>query len=351
TALAQALSRDGLRENAIKEAYRELCKVLAGFSARYPEKLSAAEDDVRQMDGATLLVGVHGGEVIEAGSFAEVADDRAIEADYKAAGRRLTPELAKRYAERIADDEDDDSLLDAHITVGALGKMEGVAETLDKEADALAIQWFAEYRVAVKGLSDERRAAYDAIKGMAPQPQRIDPKRPHVRTEDTQDLDGNALATRCMHLMADHHGAFPIANLNRWEVQVLDRELGRKNCLGWYRNPSRPSADAVAVAWQDGQGNWRRMCPDFVFFHGDEENVRASIVDPHGIHLADALPKLRGMAAFAADYGSEFYRIEAVAEIADKLRVLDLKDAGVRAAVADAKDVEVLYRGNAAADY
>ncbi|HET7315622.1 DEAD/DEAH box helicase, partial [Salinisphaera sp.] len=105
TALAYALSRDGLRENAIKQAYDELCKVLAGFSARYPDKLAAAKDDVQQMDGATLLVGVHGGEVIEAGSFAEVADDRAIEADYKAAGRRLTPELAKRYAERIADDE------------------------------------------------------------------------------------------------------------------------------------------------------------------------------------------------------------------------------------------------------
>jgi type III restriction enzyme len=350
TALAQALSRDGLREEAIKQAYGELCKVLDGFAARYSDKLKAAKDDVQQMDGATLVVGVHGDEVIEAGSFAEVADDRAIEADYKAAGRKLTPELAKRYAEHIADDEDDDSLLDAHITVGALGKMEGVAETLDKEADALAVEWFAEYRVAIKGLSEERQAAYDAIKGMSPAPQRIDLKRPHVRTEETKDEKGNLLETRRLHLMADENGEFPIANLNKWEVKVLDREMGRKDCLGWYRNPSRPSADAVAVAWQDGQDgqqNWRRI----VFFHGYENDAKASMVDPHGIHLSDALPKLRGLADFAADYGAELHRIEAVAEIDETLRVLDLKDAQVRQSVHDAESAETLYRSKAAADY
>jgi type III restriction enzyme len=150
--------------------------------------------------------------------------------------------------------------------------------------------------------------------------------------------------------MADENGEFPIANLNKWEVKVLDREMGRKDCLGWYRNPSRPSADAVAVAWQDGQDgqqNWRRI----VFFHGYENDAKASMVDPHGIHLSDALPKLRGLADFAADYGAELHRIEAVAEIDETLRVLDRKDAQVRQSVHDAESAETLYRSKAAADY
>src|SRR5699024_1729487 len=42
TALAQALSRDELHENAVAEAYSELCKVIDGFAARYAELLETA---------------------------------------------------------------------------------------------------------------------------------------------------------------------------------------------------------------------------------------------------------------------------------------------------------------------
>ena len=172
-----------------------------------------------------------------------------------------------------------------------------------------------------------------------------------MRTEDTKDFDGNLLESRNLHLMADDNGAFPISSLNGWEVEVLDKELARDQCLGWYRNPFRPSIDALAVAWQDGQGNWRRMCPDFIFFHGVEDSVKASIVDPHGLHLSDALPKLRGLAEFAEEYGDEFHRIEAVAKVGDELRVLDMMQENVRKAVAIADDPEKLYQSDEAANY
>lgn len=302
------------------------------------------------MDGATIVLGVHSREVTDSGSFAEVADDRAIEAEYSNAGRRLSAELAKRYADHIADDEDDDSLLDARLTVAGLGKMEAAGDAVDMEADKLTVKWFDEHRVAIKDLSDERQADYDAIKGMSPQPQRIDLKRPRIRTEDTEDLDGNLLETRGQHLMADENGRFPVALLNDWEMQVVDQEMRHKGFLAWYRNPSRPSADALAVAWRDDNGNWRRMCPDFIFFHGDEAHVQSSIVDPHGIHLSDALNKLKGLAAVADSYGDSFHRIEAVAKIDERLRVLDLKHEGVREAVNTAQNAESVYRGNAAAN-
>ena len=94
------------------------------------------------------------------------------------------------------------------------------------------------------------------------------------------------------------------------------------------------------------------MCPDFLFFHGDSENIRVSIVDPHGHHLADALPKLRGLAEFAATHGESFHRIESVAEMDDgTLRVLDLTDPSIRQAVAEAGDAQALYLGAAGDDY
>jgi len=67
-------------------------------------------------------VGVGDGAVAEEHTFTEVADDRAIAADYAVAGRLLGRELAKRYADHLADPDNDDTLLDAHITVAAIGK-------------------------------------------------------------------------------------------------------------------------------------------------------------------------------------------------------------------------------------
>ncbi|MGY6553154.1 MAG: hypothetical protein ACXIUM_01400 [Wenzhouxiangella sp.] len=357
TALAQALSRDGLRKGAVAEAYGELCKELDALCKRYPEKLKAAEKSVQEVSGITRTVGVGDGAVADEQTFIETADDRAIAADYAIAGRLLGRELAGRYVRHLADPEDNDTLRDAEITVAAIGKMEilgtaPVVERLEHEADKLARKWFDQYRVAVKSLSDERRAVYADIKGMSPDPQTIELQRPRIRTENTQDDEGKALVTRPLHLMADAVGQFPVAKLNGWEMSVLDAELERADCLGWYRNPSRASDDALAVAWRDNAGNWRRMCPDFLFFHGTENDVKVSNVDPHGHHLGDSLGKLRGLAAFAAEYGETFHRVEAIAKTEDGiLKVLDLKEPTVRDAVAAANDAKTLYASAAASDY
>ena len=278
------------------------------------------------------------------------ADDKSIEADFRAACRILTADLARKDADRLAD-QDDDSLFDAHIQTAALAQVEEVPEALDREAERIARKWFSGYRVAIKELSDERQAVYDEIRSMSPQPSAIEVKRPRIRTEETRDADGNELATRTGHLMADGSGDFPVGSLNKWEIEVLDKEMARPGFQAWYRNPSRPSGDALAVAYRNAQGEWRRMCPDFLFFHGAEP-VKVSIVDPHGPHFADALPKLRGLAEFAEKHGESFHRIESVARLAgDTLRVLDLMEPSVREAVAKADDAEAVYRSDVAADY
>lgn len=72
--------------------------------------------------------------------------------------------------------------------------------------------------------------------------------------------------------------------------------------------------------------------------------MRASIVDPHGAYLGDALGKLRGLARYAEQYGELFVRIESVSGAdAESLRVLDLKSEAVRAAVAEAVSAEAVY--------
>ena len=186
---------------------------------------------------------------------------------------------------------------------------------------------------------------------MSAEPQAIDVKQPRVRTEETKGMDGNELETRTGHLMSDSNGNFPVGSLNKWEIEVLDKEMGRPGFQAWYRNPPRPSGDALAIAYQNARGYWRRMFPDFLFFHDDGQNTRVSIVDPHGPHFADALPKLRGLADFAATYGESFHRIESVGMTEGTLRVLDLTDASTRKDIKEATNAEALYRSDTAVDY
>jgi type III restriction enzyme len=61
--------------------------------------------------------------------------------------------------------------------------------------------------------------------------------------------------------------------------------------------------------------------------------IKASIVDPHGHHLDDAVTRLKALADFAEKYGDSFYRIEALSELENSMRVLDMKIPEVRDAV------------------
>lgn len=354
SALAQALSYDDLLPEARKRAYEELYGVLDGLRARYKTEIEETAHALLEVEGETIVASVKAAIVGEPGTFTEIADEQSVAADFKVAQRVLSADLARKYAAHIAvPSGDDDGLFDAHVEVAALAKVDDVGAELDAAAGALATEWLAQHRVEIKGLSDERKAVYAEITAMSTDPERIGIVRPHVRAEDMwADKEGTPADMRRLHLMSDGNGDFPIGSLNTWEIPVLDREMGRPGARAWYRNPSRASEDSLAIAYRDGKGVWRRVCPDFIFFHGDSDSVKVSIVDPHGFHLTDALPKLRGLADYAETFGDELHRIEAVAQMkSGGLRVLDLKDPKVREAVRSAVDAENLYLSSAAVNY
>jgi hypothetical protein len=94
------------------------------------------------------------------------------------------------------------------------------------------------------------------------------------------------------------------------------------------------------------------MHPDFVFFHEVGGNIVASILDPHGHHLDDALMKLKALAGFAETYREAFHRIEALTEVEGRMKVIDMKIDAVREVVLAAKQSALdLYRSTIAVDY
>ncbi|MDO5619648.1 DEAD/DEAH box helicase [Kocuria sp.] len=359
TALAHALAVDGLRPDAGADAHKEMHAVLNGAAARHKEKLDAAVSEIWTVHGEAVA-GHHGQTGVSLDRFTEVADDRSIRDAYRQAGRVFSPDLAGTYVDLLAgpdDDQDDDGLRDAYVQVAALALVPEVGDDLDREAEKLTREWFDQYRVAIKDLTPERQAVYNDIRAMSVDPQRMDltrPKNALVETAyppETEDSEPKPMPTRPKHLLAGADGQYPVGTLNDLELEVLDRELARPGAAGWYRNPARSAQDSLGIAYKDAQGTWKTMRPDFVFFDHTGPGVRVSIVDPHGHHLSDALVKLRGLAAFAAEYGEEFHRIEATSRTGDQTRVLDLKNAHVRAAVDAAGDAKSLYESPVAGNY
>lgn len=354
TALATALAKDHLIDEAVEQAYKHLHAVLDGRTVQYREKIAKAREDVLTMEGEEVRGRIGGGFSYRA--FSVSADPRAIEDYYRTSTRVLSPALCASYVDHlVGPDGDEDELLEAHIAVASLGRVPEIAQAVEAEADALARDWLTRTRVARKGLTDERQAEYDRLESMSTTPELISLTTPKNGQADTKvrhpDGTEEDLPTREMHLLASADGTVPIA-LNEWERKVLDSEAAQPGFQGWYRNPDRSVKESLAVAYKDEVGDWKALRPDFIFFGTNHDgSVAVDLVDPHGHHLSDALPKLRGMADFAERFANDFRRIESVAETGGVLRVLDLTKPRVREAIRDAQSVKALYESELASDY
>lgn len=188
---------------------------------------------------------------------------------------------------------------------------------------------------------------------MSTEPQDVGLIKPEARYEATKarvnDVE-TALPIYKNHLLCDEQGNYP-AELNTWEEKVVEAEMKREGFSFWYRNPQQPGQSSLGIAYLSDE-EYRIVRPDFIFFATKAEGtIVADIVDPHGIHLADALPKLKGLALYAETHAKAYHRIESVAELKGKLRVLDLKNEDVRKAIADANDAASLFTGKLAGDY
>ena len=358
TSLAHELAVDGLLEDAGKAAHAEMHKVLDGARARYKAEIETARKSVLTVEGKSLKADLKGGGM-SFDDFLEEADYAVIEDAYRRAGRAISPDLATSYSDYLARSEGDAddmeaALIDAHVTIGALGLVPGIRETLEAEAEKLANQWLTRFRVDIKNLSDERQDVYRQIREMSANPMDVDLARPTSWMQPTTIREANGSETPLpsfeRHMLCDEHGMFP-EDFNSWEGEVVKSELARAGAVAWYRNPSRASQDSLGISYEDG-GQPRIVRPDFVFFvRQDDGTVAADIVDPHGIQFGDAMPKLKGLAQYAERFGDQYRRIEAVAKIGDKFRVLDLKEAATRASVSAATTIRALYESADAFDY
>lgn len=356
-ALAQALSADGLRPGALAEATAKLHNWLDGYATVYAEEVAAAVKEIWAVHIETLT-GSSGQAGVTYTTRTVAADDRAIRSGLDEAKRVFGADVAQSYVNHLVDTSgaDDEDLREAYVRASALATVKPLREKIDSDADELVGAWFAEHRVAILSLTDERQQEYEDIRSLATEPQTGDLRRPRNRLEDFAiAVEGDGVEPAPLvkkHLLSDANGDFPVGSLNGWEREIVEFELKRSDSVGWYRNPFHNGVDSVTVAYRDPIGDWRSMHPDFVFFNRVGDVVRPSIVDPHGQHLEDSLIKLQGLANYAERYGDAFHRIEATIKDAANWRGLDLKRAEVRTAIVNhTGPILELYKNPTAVDY
>ncbi|HSH58192.1 MAG TPA: hypothetical protein VK988_00855 [Acidimicrobiales bacterium] len=242
---------------------------------------------------------------------------------------------------------------DVRVEVAALLMIKGVLAEVDATATAWVHEQLTKFAVDIKNTTGATRDAYMKVHEQTSRLERVGIELPANEVAPSEDTEGNPYPTFERHLYAAADGKFPV-KLNDWETTVVTSELARKSTVAWYRNPARAARSALRIAYQDESGTWKSLQVDFlVISRRDDGIVAASIVDPHGDHLADAKFKLRALADYAEQYGSEFLRIESIAKAGETLRALDLQDAEVRKAVRDFEGgkVTTLYESDAARDY
>src|SRR3569833_1536683 len=339
TALAHELASDDILKGAGKVAHAAMHKVLDAAQEKYITQFDAKRNAVLTVDGWTVVVDLRG-KTKSFIQFLEDADMAVIDDASRRAARIFSPDISRTYvvalAYRAAHSEDADefeeALVEGRVSVAALCLVTEGRPYFDSEADKLAKSLLDKYGTVIKRLSHDRQESYRQIREMSAEPQDVDLVKPEARFEPTKarlnDLE-TALPTYKNHLLCDEQGNYP-TELNAWEAKVVETEMKRKDFSFWYRNPQQPGQSSLGVAYLSVE-QYGIVRPDFIFFATQTDGtVVADIVDPHSPHLADALPKLQGLALYAETHAKIYSRIESVADAMGKLRVLDLKNEDVR---------------------
>lgn len=359
TMLAQALVDDELLEDAGQKAHATMHKFLDKLVSDKGDEFAEKRKAVLTVEGRTIIADMIASETTTK-TFQAEADTVVVDDAYRRAARVLSPDIARTYTElrakRNQDAEDDfeAALLEAREDVAAIGLLENLQIAYDAEAMRASDEWLAKYKDKIKKLTDDRQEVYRSISAFSRKPQDVDLAQPKSWIEATtiRDTEGkeSAIPVHEHHLLCDEQRLFP-AKLNGWETATIEAEVKRNGFKFWYRNPKQPSQDSLGIAYQDGD-EVKIVRPDFLFFSEvPGKGLVVDIVDPHGTHLSDSLPKLKGMAIYAEKHAVDYRRVEVVAEINGKLRMLNLTDAAVRAGVIAAANAKELFEGPLAKDY
>ena len=323
-----------LLPNADAMLTRTLNAKLDGLAAEHAVAVAANVADIKTVEVFTAKVTTTGQEI---GSSSRQLETHAkdIDRDTRKIINKVKDGVGKvYYAHRVSQSGPDANKLDVRIEVAALLRVDGVVAEIEAAANRFVRKQLTRFNVDIKNTTGATRDAYRVVQEQTISPEALTVELRANEKAATKNGDGDDLPTFEGHIYSDADGKFPV-QLNDWEREVVAAEVARPSFVAWYRNPQRATPNSLRIAYQDESGKWSSLQSDFLIVsRRDDGTLAASIVDPHGDHLADAKAKLRALADFTERYGDRFLRIDSVAKAADgTLRSLDLRDPEIRRTV------------------
>jgi len=199
----------------------------------------------------------------------------------------------------------------------ALAVSSDVHDALEATARQRVQKLFAKHDPAIKKLPDGGRQAFNEVLGLAQDPELTNPVYPdQIETTVAEpSLD--------RHLYVDHSGKYTFKTTT-WEEQTLAEEIGRKDVVGWLRNPARKPW-SLCVPYEMGKGH-KGCYPDFLVVRKVRGHLVADIVDPHLLTFEDAWHRAKGLAKYAARHADRFGRIEMIRVEDGRVDRLNLMD-------------------------
>ena len=181
--------------------------------------------------------------------------------------------------------------------------------------------WCEEYADPIDALAERRLTVYDDIAGTTNQPSQTTIRYPGrvawKRPSGAARWEGHVYVDR--GIFAD--------TFNALEAETLKSEL--PNVDDWLRNLDRRRW-SFTIPYERRPGEYKPFIPDFLFFRQEGDRVTVDILDPHGVHLDDAVMKAKGLAQYAQSHRHRFGRIELLDKIDGQLPRLNLKDKKIR---------------------
>lgn len=357
TALAHELASDKILLQASHIAHVKLHEALDQFVIDNQEKIEERKNNINQVDGLSITSHLRN-KKLKVDNFSEKSDEIVIEELYLRASKMLSPAVAKSYVDHLAasakDDEDEylEAIISAKVLIASLCLVSEVQGYLDQISNQIVDQWLISYQKKIDVLSDERRGTYLQILQMSTEPQDFHLEKPTLQLEMQTIKEGEqekAIPLYPKHLLSDEEGRFP-CRLNEWEQKVLSIEMNKDGFLGWYRNPQQSGPSSLGIAYLE-EDEYKILRPDFIFFGENDNEVYADLIDPHGTHFSDALPKLKGLVIYVRKFADRYRRIESVAEVENQLRTIDLKNVDVQQAIFTAESAKELFLSTYAKDY
>jgi type III restriction enzyme len=352
--LADDVKGEALLEDADAALTRALNARMDGLAAEHAAAVAANVADIKTVKVNTSMVTTTGQDT---GTSSRELDTHSKDIDRDT--RKIIKSVKEGvgtayYAHRISQVDAAANKLDVRVEVAALLKVDGVVAEIESTANKFVRKQLTKFAVEIKNTTGATRDAYRKVQEQTSTPEAITVELRVNENAATKNSKGESLRMFEGHIYSDAIGKFP-ANLNDWEEEVVQTELERRSFVAWYRNPQRASPNSLRIPYQDESGKWKSLQIDFLIIsRRDDDSLAASIIDPHGDHLADAKAKLRALADFAETYGHRFLRIQSVAKAADgKLRYIDLLDPESRKAVRtfEGGKVSPLYESKHATPY